>query len=88
MIIMLRVSEGLIVEAKYSTYGCPAAKACGEYVTGSAEGQRVFDAGDIDEAAVLREVGAMPLGREHCPRLAVNALRDAMSKCIIAEREV
>jgi NifU-like protein involved in Fe-S cluster formation len=79
MLIVLTVARERITDARYSTYGCPAAQACGQFVTERVEGMTRDEAALIDNTAIVAGVGKMPLGREHCPGLAVTALRDAIA---------
>ena len=80
MAIVLRVSTGAIVSARYTTYGCTVAHACGQWLCTAIEGMALSSARLIDEQALTEGVGHMPLGREHCPRLAVSALRHAVDQ--------
>jgi len=80
MLIVLQVRENLIVKAQFSTYGCPAAVACGQFVCEQVEGKAWQEAKGIDEDCIIAGVGQMPLGREHCPPLTVRALQDALDK--------
>ena len=85
MIIALSLSGETIAEAGYSTYGCPAAQACGQWICEAVERKSIRDAVVISEEDLLKGVGRMPLGRmplgrEHCAGLAVGALRDAIGK--------
>ena len=80
MIIVLKVCLDRVVQARFSTYGCPAANACCQCVCEEVEGKTTDEASQIDEAFITRSIGAMPLGREHCPGLAVTALRLALDQ--------
>lgn len=80
MIIVLRIAERVITEARFSTYGCPSAIACGQYVTEQVEGHTCAEAEQINIDTIILGIGNMPLGREHCPKLASDALADALSK--------
>ena len=50
VVIVLMLHEGRIADARYSTDGCPAAHACGQYVSERIQGMAV------DEHRVDREV--------------------------------
>jgi len=80
MIIVLKVAHDKITQARYSTYGCTVAETCGQWVCDEIEGNTFEYAANLDEPALLKGVGGMPLGREHCPGLAINALKDALAK--------
>ena len=80
MIIVVKAQQAQITQARFSTYGCPAAVACGQYVCEEIEGSTLDRADSIDEESILKAIGQMPLGREHCPGLAVTALRSALEQ--------
>ena len=75
--MFLRWSGETVAEASFTTYNCPIAIACGSWVTGWAEGHGVELLAKI-EAGDVERILAIPLGKEHCAALAVNALRDAL----------
>ena len=77
MMITIKLDGSRVVKADYLTYGCPAAQAVGRFAAEWALGRKLDELDGFTEELVLREVGHMPLGREHCPRLAVEAMRDA-----------
>ena len=80
MLIVIKVNDhNRINDARYQTYGCPAAQACGEFVCNWACGKSLGEADKLTTADVIAGVGQPPLGREHCPGLAVNALRKALT---------
>jgi nitrogen fixation NifU-like protein len=82
--LQMRVDGERIAEAAFQTYGCPAAIACGSFVTEWITGKTVGEAATLewDEVAVALE---LPLGKEHCAQLAVNALRDALNQLSLRE---
>ena len=80
MVMVLKWDGDVIAEASYLTYGCPVAHTCGTYVAQAVEGKTAGEATTIDEAAVISAVGQMPLGRAHCPGLAVTSLRNALQQ--------
>jgi nitrogen fixation NifU-like protein len=79
LVIYLRTHGDRIEEATFETYGCPAAIACGSYVSQWSKSKTVEEADGLDgcEVAVALD---LPLGKEHCAQLAVNALRDALEQ--------
>ncbi len=80
MVIVIKMVDDIVQQARYSTYGCPAAQACGQFVCDEIEGKPVSEIYKIDEDYILKGVGQMPLGREHCPGLAVGALESARAQ--------
>lgn len=78
MTMYLKLDGDQVREARFETYGCPYAVACGAWVTRwvvgrTAEKARLLEASDL--SAIL---GGLPLGKEHCAGLAVGALRRAL----------
>ena len=82
MLIVLQVKENRIVKAQFSTYGCPAAVACGQFACEQLEGKPWHKLEGINEDCIIAGIGRMPLGREHCPPLTVRALQDALDKLL------
>lgn len=78
MLMILTLENEVIVDARFQTYGCPAAVACGEFVCGQLDGRSVTAASAMTEADIVAGIGPPPLGREHCPGLAIKALRKAI----------
>jgi NifU-like protein involved in Fe-S cluster formation len=66
------------IEASFETYGCPTAMRCGDWVcqwitSRSPQQVKVLEPNDL-----ITVLGGVPLGKEHCADLAVNALRDVL----------
>ena len=82
MIIILHVrsKDNIIASARFSSYKCPAAQACGQWVTEAVEGKPLADVKALTEQDVIAGAGGMPLGREHCPKLAIDALYNALAE--------
>jgi nitrogen fixation protein NifU and related proteins len=79
VVLWLRVgedgAEAVVKAAAYRTFGCPAAIASASALCELAEGKGVADALSITEADLTEALGGLPEGKDHCPRLAVEALR-------------
>ena len=80
MILVLKVLSNRVVQSRYSTYGCAVAQNCGQWLCAEIEGKPLAYLSTLDEAAIIRGIGHMPLGREHCPGLAIGALKHALSQ--------
>lgn len=78
LVIVLELCNDCVSQARFSTYGCPVAVACGQFVCDQIEGKPLSEASKMEEADIIRGIGQMPLGRDHCPGLAIRALRDAL----------
>ena len=80
MIFVLRVANDRITEARYLTYGCTVAQICAQWVCDEIEGKTLDFAAALDERSLVQHVGGMPLAREHCPALAISALKHALGQ--------
>jgi len=78
MIIQARVEGGRVAALGFRTYGCPPAIAAGSCITEMALGRPVAEALGITRAELLEALGGLPLGREHCAALAIEALTAAL----------
>ena len=68
----------LIVEARFETYACPIGRACGSFLTQWVEGKTIEMTRRIEAVDLALILGGLPLGKEHCATLAVEALRKAL----------
>jgi len=74
-----RVSGTTVIQASYQTYSCPNAIACGSWVTRWMEGRDPKTLSRLTDDDLMRILGGLPLGKEHCAILAVNALKDLLT---------
>jgi NifU-like protein involved in Fe-S cluster formation len=87
MIIVLTIHDDVIEKARFSTYGCTTAEVCGQWVCDEIEGKPLESLSRLDEETIVRGVGRMPLGREHCPGLAIGALRQALNQALVGHMD-
>lgn len=87
LVIHLRLEGERIAEARFRTYGCPVAIACGSLITEWVRGKTAAEAGEMDAEALAARLGEVPLGKEHLPELAVAALRSALGQRAPAQGE-
>ena len=83
----VRVTDGTITEARFQTYGRPAIIACGSAICERLPGRSVKEAAELDAETLNEMLGGLPLGKEHCPAMAIAALRKALigtDQCPIA----
>jgi nitrogen fixation NifU-like protein len=78
MIFYLEIQAGLIQKAGFQTYGCPPAIAAGSFLSEFVCGLKVQEAAAIEPSELSEKLGGVPLGKEHCPQIAVTALRAAL----------
>jgi NifU-like protein involved in Fe-S cluster formation len=71
------VEDGLIEKAWFETYGCPSAIRCGDWVSKWAVGRTLAKLQVMEAQDLLMVVGGLPLGKEFCTQITVEALRDA-----------
>jgi nitrogen fixation NifU-like protein len=79
VVLWLRVEDEVIAAAAYKTFGCPAAIASASVLAELVEGSAVADALAIDEVTLMRVLDGLPEGKDHCPRLAIEALGRALA---------
>jgi nitrogen fixation protein NifU and related proteins len=72
-------NENVIEEIKFKTIGCVALIASGSALTTLSKDRSVEDAARISLADLLREVGGLPSNKIHAARLALKALRNALT---------
>jgi len=79
MRLYLKIENGIIVDAKFKTFGCGAAIASSSILTEMLIGKRVDDALKISNEAVAEALGGLPPVKIHCSVMAEEALKAAMS---------
>jgi NifU-like protein len=72
------VENGLIEKAWFETYGCPSAIRCGDWVSKWAMGRTLTALQVMEAHDLLVVVGGLPLGKEFCAQITIEALRDAL----------
>ena len=80
MAIAMKMKVDLVLEARYVTYGCVTSEMCGQWVCETIEGKSINEAQSLTADLIISAIGAMPLGREHCPGLAIDALRHGLNQ--------
>lgn len=76
--LFLKIENGLIVDAKFKTFGCGAAIATSSMVTELVKGKTVQEALKISNRAVAEALGGLPPVKMHCSVLAEDALKQAI----------
>lgn len=80
MAMHLRLFGDTVSTARFDTYGCPYAIACGDWVASWAPGKTISQALALEPEDLSRILGGLPLGKEHCASLAVLSLRHALTQ--------
>jgi len=78
MELYIKVNDGVIVDAKFKTFGCGAAIATSSMVTELVKGKSVEEALKISNRAVAEALGGLPPIKMHCSVLAEEALKSAI----------
>ena len=78
MRMYLKIENGIIVDAKFKTFGCGAAVATSSMVTEMVKGKTIEEALTISNRAVAQALGGLPPVKMHCSVLAEQALRSAL----------
>ena len=84
--LFAKVESDSVIEAAYQTYSCPNAIACGSWVTRWMEGRGPDVLSRITPDDLMRVLGGLPLGKEHCAQLAIGALQDLVRQWAIGSR--
>ena len=77
MKLQIEVEEGIIVDAKFKTYGCGSAIASSSLVTELLKGKTLDQATEIKNSKIAEEL-ALPPVKIHCSVLAEDAIKSAI----------
>lgn len=78
MKLQIRVEDGIIVDAKFKTYGCGSAIASSSLVTEWVKGKSLDEAEQIKNSAIAEEL-ALPPVKIHCSILAEDSIKAAVA---------
>ena len=78
MELYIKVKDGIIVDAKFKTFGCGAAIATSSIVTELVTGKNIKEALKISNKAVAEALDGLPPVKMHCSVLAEEALKSAI----------
>ena len=77
MKLQIQVSDDVIVDAKFKTYGCGSAIASSSLVTEMLKGKTLDEAQNIKNTTIVEEL-ALPPVKIHCSVLAEDAIKGAI----------
>ncbi len=77
MKLQIKVEDGVIVDAKFKTYGCGSAIASSSLVTEWVKGMAVDEATKIQNKQIAEELSLPPV-KIHCSVLAEDAIKAAI----------
>ena len=78
MKLQIKVVEGIIIDARFKTYGCGSAIASSSLVTEWVKGRTLDEAGKISNSQIAEEL-ALPPVKIHCSILAEDAIKAAVA---------
>lgn len=78
MKLQIKVEDGIIIDAKFKTYGCGSAIASSSLVTEWVKGKTLDQASEIKNSAIAEEL-ALPPVKIHCSILAEDAIKAAVA---------
>ncbi|MCD7854337.1 MAG: Fe-S cluster assembly scaffold protein NifU [Clostridiales bacterium] len=78
MKIFLKIEYGIVLDAKFKTFGCGAAVATSSIATELIKGKTIQEALEITNKAVMEALDGLPPVKVHCSCLAEEALHAAL----------
>ena len=79
MKIYLKITDGVITDVKFNTFGCASAIATSSIATEMILGATVEDALKLSNKAVVEALDGLPPVKVHCSVLAEEAVKAALS---------
>lgn len=79
LLLMLRVRDGRIVEARWQSDGCAASIAASSLLSELVRGKSIAEAESITREAIVEALGGLPLSKLHASVLAADALHHALA---------
>ena len=76
--LSIKVEDGIIIDARFKTYGCGSAIASSSLVTEWVKGKTLDQAGSIKNSDIAEEL-ALPPVKIHCSILAEDAVKAAIN---------
>lgn len=80
MEIYLKIKSGVIIDARFRTTGCTAARASGSALTKMIKGKTLKEAKEIRPETIIEHLGGLPPLKIHCACLAKTTLEKAIEQ--------
>ncbi len=87
MELYIKVKDGIIVDAKFKTFGCGAAIATSSMITEIVKGKSLKEALKISNKTVAAALDGLPAVKMHCSVLAEDALKSAVEDYLSKSEE-
>lgn len=78
MRIYLDIQDGIVMDAKFKTFGCGAAVATSSMATELVKGKTIQEALEVTNKAVMEALDGLPPVKVHCSLLAEEAIHAAL----------
>lgn len=79
LLLMLRVRDRRIEEARWQSNGCAASIAASSLLSEMVRGMSLEDAGEVTRETVVEALGGLPASKLHASVLAADALQQALA---------
>lgn len=80
MKVDLKIENGVIIDAKFKTFGCGSAIATSSMATEMIKGKTLDEALELTNKAVAEALDGLPPVKMHCSLLAEQAVKAALKK--------
>ena len=78
MIFYIKVTNRIITDVKFKTFGCAAAIAVSSMISEMVKGKTIDEALRLNNDMVVSELGGLPSKKLHCSNLGADALHKAI----------
>ena len=86
MELYIKVENGIIVDAKFRTFGCGASIATCSMVTEMIKGKSIEGALNISSQAIAEILGGLPASKQHCATLGQELIKSAIEDYLITSK--
>ncbi|MBR1754456.1 Fe-S cluster assembly protein NifU [bacterium] len=78
--LYLKIKDGIVIDAKFQTFGCGSAVAASSILTEMVIGKTIDEVKQITNKDIIEELGGLPPEKMHCSVMGYEALEDALGK--------